>query len=204
LEPRDGVFIVIEGIDGSGKTLHSRNLCFQLRKKGFVCKNTAEPSKGLIGRLLRDEFLSRRKISPEIETLLFAADRFHHIKYDILPMLRKNSIVISDRYHYASIAYQGAQGVDIKWIRNVNNFVIKPDLAIYLDVPAEIALDRIRRTKSLMEKLDLEKKVRKIYLDLVKEKELTYLDANKSIDNVNEEIFNLVIKTITKKQKKEM
>lgn len=204
MELRDGIFIVIEGIDGSGKTLHSRNLCFQLRKNGFVCKYTAEPSKGLIGRLLRDEFLSRRKISPETETLLFAADRFHHIKYDILPMLRRNSIVISDRYHYASIAYQGAQGVDIKWIRNVNNFIIKPDLAIYLDVPAEIALDRIRRTKSLMEKLDLEKKVRKIYLDLVREKELTYLDANKSIDNVNKEIFDLVTKSITKKQKKEM
>jgi dTMP kinase len=204
LESRDGVFIVIEGIDGSGKTLHSRNLCFQLRKKGFACKYTAEPSKGYIGRLLRHEFLSRRKISPEIETLLFAADRFHHIKYDILPMLRRNFIVISDRYHYASIAYQGAQDVDIKWIRNVNNFIIKPDLAIYLDVPAEIGLGRIRRTKSLMEKLDLEKKVREIYLDLVKEKELTYLDANKSIDNVNKEMFNLVIRSIYKKQKKEM
>jgi dTMP kinase len=119
-------------------------------------------------------------------------------------MLQRNFIVICDRYHYASIAYQGAQGVDIKWIKNVNNFIIKPDLAIYLDVPAEIGLGRIRRAKSVMEKLDLEKKVRKIYLDLVKEKELTYLDANKSIDIVNKEMFDLVIRSINKKQKKEV
>jgi dTMP kinase len=117
-------------------------------------------------------------------------------------MLQRNLIVISDRYHYASIAYQGAQGVDIKWIKNVNNFILKPDLVIYLDVPAEVGLGRIRRTKSVMEKLDLEKKVRKIYLDLVKEKELTYLDANRPIDNVNKEIFDLVIKIINKKLKR--
>jgi len=193
-----GVFIVVEGIDGAGKTLHSRNLCFQIHKKGFDVRYTAEPSDDFIGRLIREEFLHRRKIAPEVEALLFAADRYQHIRKEVSPMLKQGCIVISDRYYYASIAYQGAQGVDMEWIRYINNFAPKPDLAIYLDVPADVALSRIHRSKSVMEKIELEKKVREIYLDLAKKNELTYLDGNQSIEAVDKEMLHLTLEIISR------
>lgn len=195
---RVGVFIVIEGIDGAGKTLHSRGLCIQLHKRGFDVRYTAEPSNSFIGQLLREEFLYRRKAPPEVEALLFAADRFQHVKNEILPMLQQNSVIVSDRYYYASIAYQSAQGVDTEWIRCINSFAPKPDLAIYLDVPADVAMSRIRRNKSVMEKIEFERKVREIYLDLVKQNELIYVDGNKPVETVSREIFNLALEIVSK------
>lgn len=196
-----GVFIVIEGIDGAGKTLHSKNLCLQLHRRGYLARYTAEPSGNVIGRLLRREFLNRRKAPPEVETLLFAADRLQHLRDEVVPTLRRGGIVVSDRYLYASIAYQGAQKVDIEWIRYVNRFAPKPDLAIYLDVPAEVAMSRIRRGRSLMERLEFEKKVRAIYLKLVKDGELTYIDGDRPVEDVDKDILNLTMEAITKKHR---
>jgi len=201
LQPKGGVFIVIEGIDGAGKTLHSRNLCFELHRRGLDARYTTEPSKNLIGKLIRYEFLHRTKIPPEAETLLFAADRFQHVQLEILPMLQQNSVVVSDRYYYASLAYQGAQNVSLEWIRNVNRFAPKPDLAIYLDVPAEVAMARIRRGKSLLERIDLETRVREIYLDLVRGNELTYIDGNQPIETVDSEILNLTLEVISRTER---
>jgi len=198
LNSRGSAFIVIEGIDGAGKTLHSRNLCIQLHRRGFDTRYTAEPSRGFIGGIIREEFLNRTKIPPEMETLLFAADRFQHVQNVILPMLRQNKIVVSDRYYYASIAYQGAQGVSIDWIRSVNSFAPKPDIALYLDVPADLALSRIHRRKSLMEHVELEKKVRDIYLAMVKQNELTYVDGSQSIEVVDRDVLKLVLETISR------
>ena len=198
MNSRGGIFIVIEGIDGAGKTLHSRNLCIQLHRRGFDTRYTAEPSREFIGGLIREEFLNRTKIPPEMETLLFAADRFQHLQRVILPMLQQSKIVVSDRYYYASIAYQGAQGVSIDWIRTVNSFAPKPDLALYLDVPADLALSRIHRRKSLMEHVELEKKVRDIYLDMVKQNELTFIDGSQSIEAVDRDVLKLVLETISR------
>ncbi|MBS7623227.1 dTMP kinase [Candidatus Bathyarchaeota archaeon] len=200
MNPRVGVFIVIEGIDGAGKTLHSKNLCIQLHRRGFDTRYTTEPSEGFIGGLLRREFLNRTKIPPEMETLLFAADRFEHVQNVILPALGQNKIVVSDRYYYASIAYQGAQGVGVDWIRTVNSFAPKPDLALYLDVPVDLALSRIHRKKSLMENVELESRVREIYLDMVKRNELTYVDGNRSVEAVDRDVLDLTLKKISRRR----
>jgi dTMP kinase len=200
LNSRVGVFIVVEGIDGAGKTLHSKNLCIQLHRRGFDVRYTAEPSEGFIGGLIRREFLNRTKIPPEMETLLFAADRFQHVHNVILPALKQNKIVISDRYYYASIAYQGAQGVEVDWIRLVNSFAPKPDLALYLDVPVDLALSRIHRRKSLMENFELESRAREIYLEMVKHDELTYVDSSQSIEAVDRDVLDLTLKTISRRR----
>jgi dTMP kinase len=202
LSSRGGVFIVVEGIDGAGKTLHSKKLCISLHRKGYDVRYTAEPSKNYLGRIVREEFLHRTKILPEMETLLFAADRFQHVQEEILPSLQQSRIVVSDRYYFASIAYQGAQGVSTDWIRSVNNFAPRPDLVMYLDVPADIAIARIRRDKSLMERLDLEEKVRALYLELVKSGELILVDGNRSIETVSEEMLRLVLEVISKTRQK--
>lgn len=190
-----GLFVVIEGIDGAGKTLHSKLLQKALEREGFAAVYTAEPSEGPVGRLLRDFSLKGVKLPPEVETLLFAADRLQHVESAILPNLREGKIVICDRYLHASLAYQGAQSVDLKWIREVNKFAVKPDLAIYLDVTAEVGLSRIsKRRKSVFEKIDMERKVREIYLELVKSGELVLVDAERPVNEVHEELKELVMK----------
>jgi dTMP kinase len=192
-----GLFIVIEGIDGAGKTLQSKLLQKQLIKKGFKAVYTAEPSKGFIGKILRKTSFKGVKLNPEVEALLFAADRFQHINFEVSPSLEKGEIVVCDRYLYASLAYQGAQGVDLNWIKTINKFAIKPDLALYLDVPIEVGLSRIaERKKTVFEKIEIEKKVREIYLKLVEEGELILINANKPIKEVNREITDLIFKKL--------
>ena len=195
----NGVFIVIDGIDGCGKTLHSRSLCMDLRGMNYDVRYTAEPSQGFIGRFIRQKILLEQKIPPETEVLLFAADRSSHLQREVLPLLKAGKIIVSDRYFYASLAYQGAQGVSLDWIRKVNYFAPKPDVAIYLDVPAEVGLSRIRRQRTVLEKLELEKRVRQIYLQLVEEGELSIIDATKPISNVKKEVLSLALQAIEKR-----
>ena len=192
-----GFFIVLEGIDGCGKTVHSKALCEALKKLSYDVAYTTEPSESQIGRLIELEFLQKAKVSPQVEALLFAADRFDHLTFEVLPMLNANKIVVSDRYVYSSLAYQGAQGLKLDWIREVNYFATKPNLALYLDVPAEVGLSR-KRGRSVLEKLELEKKVREIYLGLVESGELIKVDSNRSLDIVRKEVLALALQALKK------
>jgi dTMP kinase len=194
---RKGFFIVIDGIDGCGKTVHSKVLCEQLRRFKYDVALTTEPSRSPIGQFIGQKLLRERKVDPEIEALLFAADRFHHLKFEVVPMLDANKIVVSDRYVYASLAYQGAQGLGLEWIRQINNFAIKPDLALYLDVSPEIGLAR-KRTRSTLENLDLEKKVRQLYLDMVESGELVRINSDRNFDVVKRELLTCVLQALDK------
>ncbi len=189
---RRGVFIVLEGVDGSGKSIQSRALSKSLERERHGVYLTAEPSRSAVGRLIRRAFLQAEKVSPEVEALLFAADRSLHLRSEVRPALAAGKVVVCDRYMYASIAYQGAQGVDLRWLRELNRFAEMPDLAIYLDVPPEIALERIERKKSVMEKLDLQRRVREEYLKMVESGELVKVDSTKTIEKVSDEIVALV------------
>ncbi|MFH1328151.1 MAG: dTMP kinase, partial [Candidatus Bathyarchaeota archaeon] len=129
-----GMLIVIEGIDGSGKTTQVYHLVEELRKLGYKSEYTTEPTYGNIGNILRLNVARAKKRAPIYEALLFAADRYEHIKKTVLPKLKRGSILVSDRYLYSSLAYQGAVGLDIKWLRKINFFTPTPDLIIYLDI----------------------------------------------------------------------
>ncbi len=91
------------------------------------------------------------------------------------------------------MAYQGAQGTDLNWIKEVNNFALKSDISIYLDIDPETGLKRRGKNRSIFEKLELEKKAREIYLRLVKDGEMIYVNSRKNIDRVSEEIFDLIM-----------
>lgn len=190
--PRKGAFIVLEGGDGSGKTTQAKALCSTLRREGYRVHPTAEPSQSMTGRLIRRRILHGKKTWPEVEALLFAADRFLHLESEILPALAAGKIVVCDRYMYASFAYQGAQGVDSQWLREINRFAAKPDLALYLDVPSETGMNRIKRKKSVLERLELQRRVREEYLKLIQTGELTLVDATQPIEKVYESILTLV------------
>jgi dTMP kinase len=192
---KKGFFIVLDGIDGSGKTVHSKVLCEQLRNLKYDAVYTTEPSNSPMGQFIEQKILRETKVAPQIEALLFAADRFHHLTFEVIPMLDANKIVVSDRYVYASLAYQGAQGLDLDWIKNINYFAIKPDLALYLDVPAERGLAR-KKSRSTLEILDLEKKVRQQYLGLVTAGELIKIDSDRNFNVVRREIMETVLQSL--------
>jgi dTMP kinase len=193
---RRGLLICIEGLDRSGKTTQSHLLVENLKSKGFEAVYTTEPSNGEIGRFIRRYVLQRHKrISAHIEALLFAADRIDHVEREIKPMLNEGKIVVSDRYIYSSFAYQGAAGLDMRWIREINRMVPEPDLAIYLEVPIEVIMERLKRKrgKSIMESREIQEKVREVYIKLVKDGKLIMVDGNRPIVEVSQDIQKIVI-----------
>jgi dTMP kinase len=190
-----GVFICLEGIDGSGKTTQAHRLVKILIKKGYEAVYTTEPSKGTYGRIIRKHLLQRNKRVPiVVEALLFAADRIDHIKKEIDPLLHAGKVIICDRYVYSSIAYQGAFNLSLEWIKEINKHAIKPDLALYIDVLPEMLDSRIHREKSVMETLQTQRKVREIYLKLVKDKQLFHVYGRATKREVARTIENIVLK----------
>jgi len=190
---KEGVFICLEGLDASGKTTHSKLLVRKLRKMGLTARYTREPSNGEIGRLIRKMILKREERTKiAIEALLFAADRLDHIQREIAPSLARGEIVVSDRYLYSSLAYQGGAGLDLDWIEELNKFALKPDLALYIDVPPEVAIKRLSGEKSVMERLETQRRVREIYLQMVKDGRIVYVDGNRAIRAVSREILDIV------------
>ncbi len=194
---RRGVLICIEGLDKSGKTTQSLLLVEALKREGFDAVYTSEPSSGEIGKFIKRYVLGQKekRIPVVAEALLFAADRAEHVEREIKPLLEGGKIVISDRYVYSSIAYQGAAGLDIGWIEEINRMVPEPDLALYIDVPVEVVIRRFKKRKdrTIMENPEVQRNVREIYLKLVKEGKLIMIDGNRSIKSVFSQIRRIVL-----------
>jgi dTMP kinase len=189
---RKGAFIVIEGLDGSGKTTQAKLLAANLRKK-CIAAYTAEPSQGKIGKFIRSKILYGKTRSPiSLEALMFAADRIDHIKNEVLPQLKEGSIVICDRYIYSSLAYQGSAGLSQQWIEAINEFALKPDFALFIDVVPERVLARLKRKKSVMENLETQRKVREIYLQYVNNGALTLIDGDRTRKAVAKSVLETV------------
>jgi len=195
---KKGVFIVIEGLDGSGKTTQATLLAIKLSENHKVLC-TAEPSHGKIGTFIRNDCLyEERRLPTEAEALLFAADRIEHMKNELAPALSEGKIVICDRYIYSSLAYQGGAGLSLDWIKTINARALEPDFALYIDVPPERVLGRLKRKRSVMETLETQKKVREIYLKYVEKGELIIIDGNRSKEIVAEELCSKVLNLLKK------
>lgn len=191
---RKGTFICIEGLDASGKTTQARRLVRELRRRGFETIYTTEPSSGEIGKFIRNYILERKKRVPiAVEALLFAVDRVDHLEQMVKPALEEGKTVVSDRYVYSSLAYQGAAGLDLNWIEEINRSVITPDLAIYLDVPPEVVVKRMKRKRSVMERLQIQQKVQRVYMKFVKDRRLIRIDGNRPKDEVSSDILATVL-----------
>jgi dTMP kinase len=193
---KKGVFICIEGLDGSGKTTQATILTARLQNSRKVfC--TAEPSRGKIGSFIRDCCLYEKERLPiEAEALLFAADRIEHMENELSPCLAEGNLVICDRYIYSSLAYQGSTGLSLDWIKTINARALQPDFSIFIDVSPERVLERLRRKKSVMETLETQQKVREIYLKFVEKGELILIDGDKPIDMVADELYSKVLSLI--------
>jgi len=191
------LFICIEGLDASGKTTQTRRLVANLRLKGFDAVYTTEPSSGEFGSFIRSNVLQRiGRVPVVVEALLFAADRVDHVEQEIKPALQKGRIVVSDRYVFSSLAYQGAAGLDLNWIEEINKLALQPDLAIYIDVPLGVVMkrmERMRRRQSVMEQLDIQEKVRQVYMQLVQDGRLFPVDGNRPANVVSADIYKMVL-----------
>jgi dTMP kinase len=189
-----GAFICIEGLDGCGKTTQAKLLVKRLRKSHNAVY-TAEPSRGKIGAFIRKNCLyGEKRLSSVVEALLFAADRLEHVENEVLPALRQGRLVVSDRYVYSSLAYQGAAGLSLEWIEKINEHALRPDFAIFIDVDPKIVMQRLKPNKSVMENLETQRKVREVYLKYVTKGELTRIDGDKPKKEVAEALSAVVLK----------
>jgi dTMP kinase len=188
-----GFFICVEGLDGCGKTTQAKLLVDRLEVE-YNAVYTAEPSQGNVGQFIKEYCLDvEQRGSSAVEALLFAADRSEHVEKEIMPALNRGELVISDRYLYSSLAYQGAAGVDLNWIRQINKHAMKPDLAVFIDVHPETVVQRLKPRKSVMENLETQRRVREVYMRFIESGELTLVDGNASKEKVGEELLRMVL-----------
>jgi len=187
------MLIAIEGIDGSGKSTIVKFIAKELKKRGFDVITFKEPTDSEWGKKIK-ELLKNRNVKPEEELELFLKDREYDVKNNILPALKSGKIVLMDRYYYSTIAYQGALGLDIEEIKEMNERIApKPDLVIVLDVKPEIAMSRIKakRKPDRFENLEYLKKVREIFLKL--KNNVIVVNAEKGLEEVKSEVLEIVL-----------
>ncbi len=194
------MLVAVEGIDGAGKTSVALSLVEKLSAMGVEVIYTREPlSTEFIEGLER--FSSVAKEAPELAAFAMCADRVVHLKLVIEPMLKKGYVVICDRYFYSTIAYQGAMGLDISWLKSMCKPFPKPDLAIYLRVSVDEALKRVGlrgsgRLSRLFERKSFLEKVVRIFDELAAEGELVVVDASRPLEEVVGECLSLLLKAL--------
>lgn len=207
----EGLFIVLEGVDGAGTTTHTRMLSASLRKKGLPITTTREPSDGPVGVLIR-QILTGRVVVPGISgnrpsswstmALLFAGDRLDHLEATIHPNLMDGVTVLSDRYYHSSVAYQsvtgGGEPETVAWVREINRHARSPDLTIILDVPPDEAARRRKERsggREIYDGQELQALLATFYSDIEAHfpgDEIVHIDATRSLDSVAVDVLHAV------------
>ncbi len=190
----NGLFIVIEGIDGTGKSTQVKRLGEWFEKQGREVVLSREPTDGPWGRKLRESAATGR-LSPEDELRYFLNDRRQHVEEKIQTSLAAGKVVILDRYYFSTMAYQGARGFDPIEIRRMNEeFAPVPDLLIILDLDVDTAHQRIGHRGDCtneFEKKESLQKCREIFLSLRNEPFARVIDSNGSLDEVAARILEI-------------
>jgi len=209
-----GKFIVLEGIDGCGKTTQINELSKWLPKSGLIDKNatlikTREPGGSILGREIRDMILNTNKSnSPSIltELLLYSADRAEHISKIILPALQNGDWIISDRFSGSTLAYQGyGREISIDIIKKLENIVchnIKPDLTFFLEISPEESIRR-RRNK-VADRIESEgfeflEKVNHGFKLIALENNWEIIKASEDLNSISHQIQTSLINKFSKK-----
>ena len=203
-------FIVFEGIDGSGTSTQAKLLQEYFLKRGEKAVLSPEPSEGVIGRLIR-EIMQTNLISIKDQNqfdrqmaYLFAADRHYHLYNDhdgVFKLIQQEQThVITTRYYFSSLAYNGNNPEELAFIRQLNQHFPNPDLVIYIDVLPDISLARIknRGITEVYEKQEKLMKVRQMFLNIFKEykDDCLQLDGNDTIEHLHQNIINYLERLI--------
>jgi dTMP kinase len=187
------MLIVFEGIDGSGKTTLSRLFLNYLLEKGVPAIWLREPTDSALGEKIRRVAQENEHISPRQELDFFIEDRRWDVKNNIMPALDAGKTVVLDRYFYSNACYQGARGLDLDAIIELNlAFAPRPDLTFIIDVDVDRALARIGSSRpepaKLFEKKDFLLKVRANYKKLAGT-QLIHIDGNRDLATVLADII---------------
>lgn len=209
--PYSGLYIALEGIDGSGKTTQLQKLYGYFQKQGREVVATREPRKqeGIIGELIQKILHGKTQIPPVAFQYLFSADREMHHEGLVIPSLKEGKVVISDRCFWSAIPYgllDRKSELDENTIEYMlaaqsilsmyHQFVV-PDYTFYLDIPLDTAIQRIDKTNEVREIYEDKEKLEKTikgYQWLLREfpKEFIVIDATKRVEEVTEEIVRVI------------
>jgi dTMP kinase len=197
-----GKFIVLEGIDGSGKTTQLKLLGDKLKDRGLPVLFTREPGGTRIGEKIREILLNPeyKELVPRAEAFLYAAARAQHVAQVILPSLAKGTLVLCDRFLDSSLAYQGfGRGIEVSLLERINEPAtdgLVPDLTIVLDFCTEDGMDRINQSGRRIDRIEREtgefhQKVRMGYLALAGRNPTRYriINANRPVEQVHRDIM---------------
>jgi dTMP kinase len=203
-----GLFITLEGVEGSGKTTQAANLGHALRRAHRSVTVTHEPGGTRAGEAIRSIFLDPAvSLDVAAELLLVLADRAQHVREKLRPRLAAGEIVISDRYCDSTTAYQGyGRGFDLKLLGDLNRLAsdtITPDVTLVLDLPIETGLKRTRaRLKGATrgpdrfegEALEFHRRVRQGFLAIARAEpdRVLVIDATRPLEVVHQDILNAV------------
>lgn len=188
------VLIVLEGIDGCGKSTQVSLLVDKLRSISIDTLQLREPTDGPHGLRLRS-ILNEEIQAEHAEILsLFVKDRKQHVSEKIEPALNSGKTVVMDRYYYSTMAYQSASGFSMEKIRTDNSFAPVPDLVLILDIPAEDGVKRVLKDGSTdrFEKVDFLNRVREQYLKLKDESNVQLIDASLDVQEVHANIWSFI------------
>ena len=168
-----GKFIALEGVDGSGKSTQIGHLVRRLEEQGVTCHATREPTGRPVGALIRQALTGQTPLDPRVIAALYAADRIDHLvngEDGLLSLVERGITVVTDRYYFSSYAYHSVD-MDMDWVIGANSVsaeLLRPTLTVFLDVPVELALERIRQGRDrveLFEKEDRLRKTRALYFE---------------------------------------
>jgi dTMP kinase len=197
---RHPLFIVLEGIDGSGTTTQLERLTRYLQRIGRTAVATREPSTGPVGRLLREILLGQHRdpagtpVDGRAMALLFAADRRDHLAREVEPALAAGTDVISDRYVLSSLAYQAVEA-DRIWVDRLAEGIRIPDLTLLLDTPIAIAAERRHRAGRATERYDEDRTLervaenyRRLAASDIGQGQIEVLDGSGTVEEVEEAV----------------
>ena len=168
-----GKFIALEGIDGSGKSTQIKRLVDRLTAQGVTCRATREPTGRPVGALIRQALTGQVPLDPRVIAALYAADRIDHLvngEDGLLSLVERGITVVTDRYYFSSYAYHSVD-MEMDWVIGANSVsagLLRPTLTVFLDVSAELAMERIRRGRDrveLFEKEDRLRQTRTLYFE---------------------------------------
>ena len=202
-----GLFITLEGVEGSGKSSQIRHLAKVLTQAGYPVLQTREPGGTATAEVIRQILLTaspHEPVTPQAEALLILAARCQHVTHLIMPALRRGTVVLCDRFSDSTFAYQGfARGLDLQWLREANKVAtggLTPDLTVVLDLPVSVGLARRRSDGEQQNRLDREterfhRRVRRGFLALVAKEpgRMTIVNANRPAQEVRDELTEIVV-----------
>ncbi|MFL2939665.1 MAG: dTMP kinase [Marine Group III euryarchaeote CG-Epi4] len=188
------MLINLEGIDGCGKSTQSQFLMDKFENDNEKTIMLKEPTNGKYGQKLWNMLSGKIEATTEEILELFVLDRKEHVNQKIKPALDQGKIVLMDRYYYSTMAYQSAAGIDVSRIRRDNEFAPKPDIVLIFDLPADLAMKRVRShsVADVFEKEEHLEKVRKAYLNLENDPLVRIIDATGTPEEIFDEVWRLV------------